>query len=146
MKYQLVLFALLLIALFAVGVVYDLWGRAAARRVLPLLTAVGFIFYGITRLVPGSFLVFVLYEAVAMLFALGAYIWLAVRRRMPGAWWMAAGVLITIVAAGIQASGAVQVTLIWPFDHNGIFHIVQMAGLLILDAGLRSALLDVGSG
>ena len=136
----------LTIALFAVGVVYDLWGQAAARRILPVLIAIGVAFYGITRLIPGSFLVFVLYEAVAMLFALGAGIWLALRGHAPGAWWMAAGVLITIVAAGIQASEAVYVTLIWPFDYNGIFHIVQMAGLLVLDAGLRVALFGVEAG
>ena len=70
-----------------------------------------------------------------------AYIWLAARGQLEGAWVMAAGVLITIVAAGIQASEAVFVTLIWAFDFNGIFHMVQMIGLLVLVAGLRIALL-----
>ncbi len=131
----------LTIAVFVVGVVHDLWGERASRRALPVMLVVGVAFYGVTRLIPGSFLVFVLYEAVAMLFSLGVYVWLAVRERAPGAWWMAAGILITIIAAGIQASGAVRVTVVWEFDHNGIFHIVQMVGVAVLVAGLRAALL-----
>ena len=54
---------------------------------------------------------------------------------------MAAGVLVTLIAAGVQASGAVSVTLIWQFDHNGLFHLIQMVGVVLLVAGLRAALL-----
>lgn len=129
----------LTIAMFVVGVVHDAWGQAASRRTLVPMIAVGVAFFGITRLIPGSFLVFVLYEAVAMLFSLVVYIVLAAKNRLVGAWWMAAGILVTIIAAGIQASGAVHLTVIWEFDHNGIFHIVQMAGVAILVAGLRKA-------
>jgi hypothetical protein len=131
----------LAVALFAVGVVYDIWGGPTARKILPIFVGVGIVFYVVTRLIPGSFLVFILYEAVAMLFALGAYIWLAAHGQLDGAWVMAAGVLVTIVAAGIQASEAVFVTLIWEFDFNGIFHVVQMIGLVVLVVGLRIGLL-----
>jgi hypothetical protein len=55
---------------------------------------------------------------------------------------MAAGVLVTIIAAAIQASGSVSLTLIWPFDHNGLYHLVHMVGALLLLAGLRAALLS----
>ncbi|MBN1639964.1 MAG: hypothetical protein JXA09_01920 [Anaerolineae bacterium] len=131
----------LTIALFAVGVVRDAWGTASARRVLPFLVAIGFGFYGLTRLVPGTFLVFVLFEAAAMLFALVVYVVLAVRGDAPGAVWMAAGIAIALAAAAIQASGAVTVRLIWPFDHNGVFHMVQVVGCVVLLVGLRAALL-----
>ncbi len=129
----------LTIAMFVVGVVHDAWGGAASRRILVPMIVVGVAFFGITRLIPGSFLVFVLYEAVAMLFSLVVYTVLAARKRLVGAWWMAAGILVTIVAAGIQASEAVRVTVVWEFDHNGIFHIVQVVGVAILVAGLRKA-------
>lgn len=75
-----------------------------------------------------------------MFFALVVYILLAVRKRLAGAAVMAAGILITIVAAAIQASGAVFVTIIWEFDYNGIFHLIQIVGLAVLVAGLRAAL------
>ncbi len=130
----------LVIALFAVGVIYDLWGQAAARAVLPFMVGLGVIFYGITFFRPGSFLVFILYEAVAMLFALGGYIYLGFQGALPGAWLMTAGVLVTIIAAGIQAGEKARLNMIWQFDHNGLFHIVQMPGIALLWAGLVQSL------
>ena len=131
----------LAIAMFVVGVVYDRWGQAAAQRVLPVMVGVGVLFFLITVWIPGSFMVCILYEAVAMLFALVAYSLVAARGDLPGAWWMVAGVGITIAAAVIQTQKGVLVTLIWPFDHNGLFHLVQLAGGLALTVGLRFVLL-----
>lgn len=128
------------IALFVVGVIYDTWGQRAAQWALPplLLLAGGFFLF--TALRPGSFLAFVLYQLVGMLFALGAYGRLALVRRAPGAGLMAAGVLTTIIAAGIQSSGEWSVQLVWQFDQNGSYHLVQMPGLLLLAAGVRASL------
>ncbi len=130
----------LVIGLFVVGVVFDLWGESAARELLPFMVVTGIAFYGLTVLVPGTFLVFIGYEAVAMLFSLGGYIYLAARTGLAGAWLMAAGVLVTILAAAIQATGRVKISVIWEFDHNGIFHIIQMPGVLLLLAGLLRSL------
>jgi hypothetical protein len=132
----------LAVSLFVVGVVYDLWGYPTARQVLPVMLVIGVGFYIVTLIIPGSFLVFIVYEALALFFALGAYGWLTTQGRLKGAGLMATGILISIIAAGIQASKAVSVTLFWDFDHNGIFHLVQLVGLLFLLAGLRSALLS----
>lgn len=129
----------LTIAMFVVGVVHDAWDQATSRRVLAPMIVVGAAFFGITRLIPGSFLVFVLYEAVAMLFALVVYAVLAAKGHLVGAWWMAAGILVTIVAAVIQSSETMHMTAIWEFDHNGIFHIVQMVGVALLVVGLTKA-------
>ncbi|MBN1313717.1 MAG: hypothetical protein JXB30_20100 [Anaerolineae bacterium] len=129
----------LVVAFFIVATVYDIWGERAAQRVLPIMIAVGVGFFALTLVWPDSFLVFIIYEAVAMLFALGGYIWLAFRR-FAGAWLMTAGVLVTIIAAGVQASGAVAFTLIWSFDYNGAYHLIQMIGIVLLVAGLRAAL------
>ena len=132
----------LAIGMFVVGVVYDQWGQAAARRVLPILLGVGVAFFLVTVLIPGSFTVFILYEAVAMLFALAVYVLVAARGPLPGAWWMVAGVAITIAAAGIQALGVTRFTALGcEFDHNGAFHLIQIAGVLVLTNGLRLALL-----
>jgi hypothetical protein len=128
------------IALFVVGVIYDVWGQQAARRALPLLLLVAVGFFAYTQIRPGNFLVFVIYQGVGMLFALAAYGWLATRRR-PGAAWMAAGILTTMVAAGIQASGSVSLHLVWQFDHNGVYHLVQMPALLLLLAGVHKGLI-----
>jgi hypothetical protein len=130
----------LTVALFAAGAVTDLLGERAARRALPglILSALGF--YAISQRIQRGFLAFIVYEAVAMLFALGAYARLAQAGRLTGSQQMAAGVLLSILAAAIQASSAKLTIFGVPFDHNGLFHIVQIAGLPLLAAGLRAAL------
>ena len=93
-----------------------------------------------SQLLDGSFLIFVVYEAVAMLVALGIYVALRLKRQLRGAGMMALAILLNIVAAGIQAGGSIQFTLIWPFDHNGVFHIVQMVAVVVLMVGLSQSL------
>lgn len=129
-----------IVALFAAGAVRDGWGEPAARRALPplLLSALGF-FLASQRLRRG-FIIFVVYEALAMLFALGVYVRLARAGRLEGAELMAAGVLLSILAAAVQASPLELTILGLPFDHNGLFHLVQIAGLPLLAAGLRASL------
>jgi hypothetical protein len=132
----------LLVAFFIVAVVYDIWGESAAKRILPIMMCIGFVFWGFTLIWPDSFLVFTVYEAIGMIFALGGYFWLACRNNFKGAWVMFAGILITIFAAVIQADEAISITYIWSFDHNGVYHLVQMVGILLLVSGLRSSLLS----
>lgn len=131
------------IALFAVAAAYDIWGNTSARRLLSIMLAVAFVFYAITLLGSGSFLIFILYEGVTMVIALVAYIWLASVKQLKGALLMVAGILITIIAAVVQASKAISFTLIWDFDHNGAFHLLQSVGVIFLVAGIRASLLTV---
>ena len=49
---------------------------------------------------------------------------------------------VNILAAAVQAEGALGFTLIWTFDHNGVFHLVQMVGLGLLVWGLKSEAKD----
>jgi hypothetical protein len=129
------------VSLFVVGVVYDLWGPAVSLRTLPVMVILGLGFYLATLMLPGIFFVFIGYSALAQCFALGAYIFLALQGCLPGAGFMAAGVLISIVAAAVQANKSLYLTLVWQFDHNGVYHLIQAVGLLFLLAGLRKSLL-----
>jgi hypothetical protein len=131
----------LTVALFSAGVVYDLKGFELPRVIIPAFILTGLGFYFMTILFPGAFIVFILYEAVAMLFALVAYLTLSFRKKNSAYWFMAAGILISIIASGIQATNSIRFTLVWEFDHNGIFHLVQMIGLVFLLLGLRSSFL-----
>lgn len=128
----------LIVALFVVGVTYDLWGEAAAKYILPFMIGIAAVFYVVTAFKPATFLPFIVYEAVAMLFALLGYISIGIRGDMPGAWLLAAGVLTTIIAAGIQAGikAGVSFSCVWKLDHNGIYHIVQMPGVVLIWFGL----------
>lgn len=128
----------LMLGLIAVGAITDGWGVGAGRKAFPIAMGVGLVFYGITVVADGVFLVFVAYEVLAMLLALAVYGRLATQGRA-GTGLVAFGVLVTLVAAGIQQSDA-SLTLIWPFDHNGVFHLVQIPGLLFMTAGIRTVL------
>lgn len=131
----------LTVALFVVGAILDLWGVSAAQQSLPWLVGLGLIFFGLTLIWSNTFTIFIIYEAVAMLFALGGYLSLAIQGQLAGAWLMVAGILVTIIAAGVQTSRAVGFEFVWQFDHNGAYHLIQLAGMALLVAGLQAALL-----
>ena len=125
----------LAVSLFVVGVINDLWGARLSQKALPFVLLTGLGFYLTTLIYPGIFLLFIVYEGLALVLALCAYLFLAIRGE-PGAEYMAGGILLSIVAAGLQASKKISFTLIWTFDHNGIYHIAQTLGLLLLIAGV----------
>ncbi len=130
----------LVVALFVVAAVYDGFGPRAARRLLIPALVVGAAFYLVTLVFPGTFLVFVLYEAVGMLAALALYSRLAIRTGQSWSWLMVTGVALNILAAGIQATETVRVNLGVPLDHNGVFHLVQMVAIVVLVAGVGQSL------
>lgn len=127
----------LTVALFALVVLTDLGGEARGRRWLAPLLALALGFFGYTLFFPDSFLPFIVYELLAMGFALLGYGWLASRGR-PGAGLLCAGVALTIVAAGIQATKLFSFTLVFAFDHNGVYHLVQLPALWLLYRGARA--------
>ena len=126
------------IGLFVAGVVYDFRNFTLPKALIPILLVCAISFFTITVLLPDAFMVFIIYEAIAMLFAFVVYTILSSRKTLKGAGLMAAGILVTIIAAAIQAIATIKVTFIREFDHNGIFHIVQMIGLIILLKGLQT--------
>ena len=129
----------LTVSLFVVGAVASWRGEPAARRLLPLMLVLAVLFYVATRLTDGEFLVFVLFQAATLVFALAVYLRL-VAHGVPGAGWVAAGLAVTLAAGAVQAIEGLTVTLVWPFDHNGIYHLVQLGGLAVLTRGLTRVL------
>ena len=126
-------------ALFVVGAVRDRSGDRAARRLLPPMLALAVVFYAVTRATGGDFLVFVLYESAALVLAMLVYLRLAVEGRS-GARAVAAAFALSLTAGAVQASGVGPVRLVWEFDHNGLFHLIELLGLVLLVAGLRRLL------
>lgn len=124
------------VALFCVGAILDYGGHRAARIAMLPMLALGFGFFLVTQLTTGSFLLFVVYEALAMLAALAMYLLLSARRRLDGAGLIAAAILLNMAAAGIQASGSVYLSIGVPLDHNGVFHLVQLVAIAVLTSGL----------
>ncbi len=126
------------LAFFSAGAIGDWRGdRAAARALAPLLALV-IAFYLLTRLSGGKFLVFVIFEAAALLFALAVYAGLA-RKGMRGAGLVLTGLVLSLAGGVLQAS-SLSLHVVWEFNHNGLYHLVQLAGALFLIAGLRHTL------
>jgi hypothetical protein len=135
----------IVVALFVVGATRDWLGDATARRVSIPAVLVGVLFWGASRALGGSFRVFVVYEAVAMSASLAIYVALACGQGLPGAATIAAAIVLTLVASGLQAS-ALEVTIAWPFDHNSLFHLVQLVAMVLLQHGVRAGLAASAAG
>lgn len=129
----------LTVALVVVGAVLDGWGEPTARRVLPWAIGAALLFFLVTQWLGGAFILFIVYEGAAVLAALAIYATLALRGGMPGAGAMAAGVALSLIAAVVQVS-RLSATIGVRFDHNGLFHLVQLAGVLLMAAGVRASL------
>lgn len=130
----------LAVGLFTVAAIRDRLGEPAARRALPWMIVLGFGFFAITRIGSGTFLVFIAYEAVAMLAALVLYLDAAIRPRVPGAALMAVGVTLNLLAAAVQQSSVSLDLAGIPLDHNGVFHLVQIVAVVVLTAGVLRGL------
>ncbi|MCD4655828.1 hypothetical protein K8T06_18055 [bacterium] len=124
-----------LVALFLIGAINDLFGRITARRLIPWAVGLGCVSFVFTEVFSGLFLVFVIYEAAVMVAALLIYLYLSFQRQLHGAGIMALVILANLLAAGIQGS-KLSFTLFVTFDHNGIFHLIQMLAVVLLGVGL----------
>ncbi|HKU62025.1 MAG TPA: hypothetical protein VJQ44_12455 [Gemmatimonadales bacterium] len=127
------------VSLFVVGAVASWQGAGAARRLLPPMLGLAVLFYLATRLTGGDFLVFVLFQAGTLVFATIVYLRLGARG-VPGAGLVAAGLAVTLAAGAVQAMEGLELRLIWAFDHNGLYHLVQLVGLGLLTWGLGRVL------
>jgi hypothetical protein len=126
----------ILVLLFIVGAVADWRGKMAAKRLVPWGIGVSAAFLGLTALLGGKFIVFIVYAAAILLSALSIYTFLAVSHRLKGAGVIALAILLNLAAAAVQASN-LSLQLVFPFDHNGLFHLVQIASTAILGLGVH---------
>ena len=68
--------------------------------------------------------------ALAVVLVAGVYVW--VRFDAPAAPWLVAGVLVTLAGSIIQAR---RLGLHRQFNHNDVFHVVQMGALYVFYRG-----------
>jgi hypothetical protein len=129
----------LAVALMLVGALYDWQGETVARAALPWALGVGVLFFAATQVLSGAFVLFIVYEGVAICAALAIYVAVVVSGGLPGSAAIGLGIALSVVAAAIQASN-LSLRVVVRFDHNGLFHLVQIAGVIALASGLRTSL------
>ena len=133
----------LMVSCIAVSTLYEI-KKTLPKGIIPLFIGIAVLFYFVTLIKSDTFLIFILYETLVMLYTLGGYIYLGLKQKQTGALGMAFGFLLTIIAAVVQASGPIKVHLIWDFDHNGLFHLIQILSMFFIWFGLRANLLHSG--
>lgn len=129
----------LTMALFVIAAITMFVGHEKSRRFVLPAVMVAFTFFTITQIWSDSFLLFVIYECIAMLLSLTLYSICFWQRRSAGSGFLAAGVLVGILAAIIDTQKTLHMTLIWEFNNHGLFHLVQMISLLLLTIGIARA-------
>lgn len=123
------------VVLFLVGAISDWRGEAPAKRLVSYGIGAGAVFFALTELMTDPLIVFVVCGAGVLTAALAVYTVLAATRRLKGAAVVSLGVFISLAAGAIQVSH-VYFHLLFHFDHNGVFHLVQMVGIAFLAIGL----------
>ncbi|MFO7709824.1 MAG: hypothetical protein R6V84_16790 [Desulfobacterales bacterium] len=124
------------LAVFGAGLTLDLFGLEAGRRSLPLWLAAGAALFLASRRFSGIFLVFIAFQGLVLTAALVGYSALALSGTLKGAGWMAGGAFLSVLAAALQTLKRLRFKWVWEFDYNGVFHLVQTAGLVLLSWGI----------
>lgn len=128
----------LAVALVVVAAAGDWWGDVTARRLLPWAMAAALAFFAVSQLFGGAFVIFIAYEGVATVAALAIYAMLA-RSGTPGASAVTVGLALSLVAAVVQMS-SLSLRLLVRFDHNGLFHLLQIVAVIVMATGVRRSL------
>jgi hypothetical protein len=124
------------VSLFLTIVVSEVRGPEEAVRGLPILLGLGIAFFVVTLVVPGIFLIFIVFNAMAMILALSGFSYLSVKRgdvfsrRMTVL--IIVVILLSVLFAMVKMVGGLEVEFIWKFDQNGIFHIIQTLAMIYL--------------
>lgn len=127
----------LLVALVILAAAFDLWGYRVARKMMPAVLIIALLAFAVT-VFQDNFRFFIAFEVVGMLFALCVYLWLSWQGRT-GAILVTAGIVLSLLAAGVQTQDFLVFNFLWRFDHNGIYHLIQIPGVLLLIKGITDA-------
>lgn len=98
-----------------------------ARRVLVGFAVLKWVLYSAWMLGHDAFIYVVIDTAVAFALVAGLHLWSFNR-------WILAGVGVSVIAALVQASGF---ALHRHFNHNDLYHVIQIAAMVLLYRGAR---------
>ena len=102
------------------------------RYLLHAANATAFAVYAFWMLSHSEF-VYVIYHYVpAMILVALIQVWAWIDHRAQSAPWLTGGVLVTLIGAAVQQSGF---TVHPHFNNNDLYHVIQIAGLYLLNKG-----------
>ncbi|MBA7606141.1 MAG: hypothetical protein GH143_01785 [Calditrichaeota bacterium] len=126
-----------LMATLCLAVITDGFGEEMAHRLRWPVAGLALAFFLVAWIYPTRILAFAALLAVFLVLALVLYLHLMVTRALPGAGFLAAGIASLLIGAAMML-GNVGFTLIWTFDRNAVYHLVQMVGIVFFYLGLAS--------
>jgi hypothetical protein len=135
---------IMVVTLILAAAILDWKGEAAFLKARPWIVLLGLVAFAVSAtlsfFIERYFIIFIIYQSLAMLFALFTYMKLWAGQKRNDAAVMTLGILITIFAAVEQALRLWSFTLIWQFDHNGVYHLIQVVGLFVILAAVRKGI------
>jgi len=109
------------------GMVVGSANAATRGKLLPILAAIKLAIYSGWMLFNDAFIFVVVDTAIAFAVVAALHLW-----KWNG--WIVAGIAVSIVAALVQASG---LALHQHFNHNDLYHVIQIAAMALLYRGAR---------
>ncbi|UCD38959.1 MAG: hypothetical protein JSW54_05640 [Fidelibacterota bacterium] len=125
----------ILMTSFILATLVDSFGQELAHQVRWFIAFLALIFMLVAWRYPTRIRAYAVVLAALMILAFLLYLRQALTTTLPGSAYIAAGIATTILAAALLLKRA-RITLIWTFDHNGVYHLVQMVGVLFFYLGL----------
>jgi hypothetical protein len=124
-----------LMVTFLIATLIDGFGPEFAGRLRWPVIGLAILFLLIAWRFPRHIQAYAIVEGLIMVVAFAVYLWLALTHALSGAGYIAAGIGITLIAAMLFMA-KVNFTFIWTFNHNDVYHLVQMVGVLLFFLGL----------
>jgi hypothetical protein len=127
----------MLVALVGLAAISHCWGDRYTRKMRWGAVGMAVAFTLLTQWWSDSFVLFIVYEAVMMTVALALYAtkFFGCNDRR-GFGLVAIGIIVSLIAAIVDTQTLLAFDWVWTFDCHGIFHLIQMPGVLFLFAGV----------
>lgn len=125
------------VGLFVAGALYDTHSPELGKRSLLPVLGGAVAFWKFVPVTKEAFWPFTAFQAAGMLVGLGGYGRHALQQPDWAARWMLAGIGLSAVAGAVQAVPQLRLRAVWEFDQNGLYHLIQMAGLAAIHQGVQ---------
>ncbi len=129
-----------LISFLGVGALYDFYRSRLPMVIYWLAGGFSILFFLLNLYGPDTFIFFIGYEMLILIGALYYYNRIYRKAKMKWTFQMLLGIGLSIIAAVLQTIDSIRITLIWDFNNNGVFHLIEMFALFSFASGVLGEL------